>query len=64
MVRRKVREAFARCTSEAKAAFGNGAVFVEEWINEARHIEIQAAQSHRLSQHAEHHLSEAPLMYP
>jgi len=37
----EVKEAFARCTSEAKAAFGNGAVFVEEWINEARHIEIQ-----------------------
>ena len=36
-----VAEAYARCRSEAKAAFGNGAVYVEELIPRARHIEIQ-----------------------
>ena len=36
-----VAEAYARCRSEAEAAFGNGAVYVEELIPRARHIEIQ-----------------------
>ena len=34
-------EAYARCRSEAKAAFGDDAVYVEELIPRARHIEIQ-----------------------
>ena len=34
-------EAFARCQSEAEAAFGNGAVFVEKLIARPRHIEVQ-----------------------
>jgi len=34
-------EAFARCTSEAEAAFGNGALFVEHLITRPRHIEVQ-----------------------
>jgi len=34
-------DAFNRCTSEARTAFGNGAVFFEEFLNDARHIEVQ-----------------------
>eukprot|EP00931_Biecheleriopsis_adriatica_P049724 TRINITY_DN28770_c0_g4_i1.p1 TRINITY_DN28770_c0_g4~~TRINITY_DN28770_c0_g4_i1.p1 ORF type:complete len:1184 (+),score=242.43 TRINITY_DN28770_c0_g4_i1:24-3554(+) len=37
----ELNEAFDRCTSEAKTAFGNGAVFLEEFLDEARHIEVQ-----------------------
>ena len=34
-------EAYARCQSEAKAAFGIADVYVEQLITKARHIEIQ-----------------------
>ena len=34
-------EAFARCQSEAQAAFGDGAVFVEKLVVRPRHIEVQ-----------------------
>src|SRR6267142_2582048 len=34
-------EAYARCQSEAKAAFGNDQVYVERLIRKARHIEVQ-----------------------
>jgi acetyl/propionyl-CoA carboxylase alpha subunit/acetyl-CoA carboxylase carboxyltransferase component len=34
-------EAFTRCESEARAAFGNGALIVERFIPAARHIEVQ-----------------------
>lgn len=34
-------EAFTRASSEAKAAFGNGDVFVEKYIEQPRHIEVQ-----------------------
>jgi len=33
--------AFERCRSEAEAAFGNGALYVERLIERARHIEVQ-----------------------
>ncbi|WP_339344685.1 carboxyl transferase domain-containing protein [uncultured Alcanivorax sp.] len=33
--------AFQRCQSEAKAAFGNDAVYVEQLVTAARHIEVQ-----------------------
>jgi len=33
--------AFARCQSEARASFGNGDVYVEPLIRDARHIEVQ-----------------------
>lgn len=33
--------AYARCTSEAAAAFGEGAVYVEQLMPEARHLEVQ-----------------------
>jgi acetyl-CoA carboxylase carboxyltransferase component/biotin carboxyl carrier protein len=34
-------EAFARCQSEAQAAFGDGALFVERIIPRPRHVEVQ-----------------------
>ncbi len=34
-------QAFARCSSEAKAAFGNGDLYVERFLTRARHIEVQ-----------------------
>lgn len=34
-------EAYARCQSEARSAFGNDAVYVEAVVPQARHIEIQ-----------------------
>ena len=36
-----IDEAYARCRSEAKSAFGRGDVYVEQLIRKARHIEIQ-----------------------
>src|SRR5262249_12739319 len=37
----ELAEAFARCQSEAAAAFGVGDVYVEEYLPRARHIEVQ-----------------------
>ncbi|XP_034178667.1 pyruvate carboxylase isoform X1 [Osmia lignaria lignaria] len=37
----EVRESFERASSEAKAAFGNGAMFIEKFIERPRHIEVQ-----------------------
>jgi acetyl/propionyl-CoA carboxylase alpha subunit/acetyl-CoA carboxylase carboxyltransferase component len=37
----ELEEAFARCQSEARAAFGNDALYVEQLVSNARHIEIQ-----------------------
>ena len=34
-------EAFTRCQSEATIAFGNGELYVEEFIQNARHVEVQ-----------------------
>ncbi len=40
-------EAFERCQSEARAAFGDGALFVEKQVRRPRHIEVQIlADSH------------------
>jgi pyruvate carboxylase len=36
-----VEEAYQRCQSEARAAFGNGEVYVEQFMPAARHIEVQ-----------------------
>ncbi|XP_076057738.1 pyruvate carboxylase isoform X2 [Oratosquilla oratoria] len=41
-----VRESFNRATSEAKAAFGNGAMFIEKFIERPRHIELQILGDH------------------
>tara|TARA_B100001287_G_scaffold36356_1_gene25785 strand:- start:6013 stop:7488 length:1476 start_codon:yes stop_codon:yes gene_type:complete len=35
-----------RAVSEAESAFGNGAVFIEKYITEPRHIEIQVLADH------------------
>ncbi|MDB5512988.1 MAG: Carbamoyl-phosphate synthase chain ATP-binding, partial [Enterovirga sp.] len=37
----EIEEAFARCRSEAEAAFGSGDLYVERLIGQARHIEVQ-----------------------
>jgi acetyl/propionyl-CoA carboxylase alpha subunit len=37
----ELEEAFNRASSEALAAFGNGDVYVEEYLPRARHVEIQ-----------------------
>ena len=37
----ELEEAYTRCQSEAKTAFGNGDVYVEQLIVRARHIEVQ-----------------------
>jgi acetyl/propionyl-CoA carboxylase alpha subunit/acetyl-CoA carboxylase carboxyltransferase component len=34
-------EVFERCASEAKAAFGEGALYVEQFLPLARHVEVQ-----------------------
>jgi len=39
----EIDEAFARCQSEARSAFGNGSVYVEELMPRARHLEVQIA---------------------
>ena len=36
-----IREAFQVATAEAKAAFGNGEVYIEKYLSRPRHIEIQ-----------------------
>jgi acetyl/propionyl-CoA carboxylase alpha subunit/acetyl-CoA carboxylase carboxyltransferase component len=41
--RGQIEDAYARCQSEARAAFGNGAVYVEQLMPRARHIEVQIA---------------------
>jgi len=37
----ELEEAFARCASEAEAAFGSAALYVEERMDRARHVEVQ-----------------------
>lgn len=37
----ELHDAFARCQSEASAAFGNGALYVEQRMTQARHVEVQ-----------------------
>ncbi len=37
----EVEELFQRATSEALAAFGNGAMFIEKFVERPRHIEVQ-----------------------
>jgi acetyl/propionyl-CoA carboxylase alpha subunit/acetyl-CoA carboxylase carboxyltransferase component len=37
----EIEQAYERCQSEAKSAFGNGAVYAEEYLEGARHIEVQ-----------------------
>ena len=42
----ELEESFQRATSEAKAAFGNGEVFIEKFIEKPRHIEVQILGDH------------------
>lgn len=37
----ELEDAFERASAEAKAAFGNGAMFVEKFVEDPRHIEVQ-----------------------
>lgn len=37
----EVEESFKRASSEAQAAFGNGAMFIEKFVERPRHIEVQ-----------------------
>jgi acetyl-CoA carboxylase carboxyltransferase component/biotin carboxyl carrier protein len=37
----EVEDAYARCRSEAAAAFGNGDLYVEQYLPRARHVEVQ-----------------------
>lgn len=37
----ELAEAYARCQSEAQATFGNGALYIEQLVSDARHIEVQ-----------------------
>lgn len=39
-------KAFATAKSEAEAAFGNGALYIEKFIEEPRHIEVQLLADH------------------
>jgi acetyl/propionyl-CoA carboxylase alpha subunit/acetyl-CoA carboxylase carboxyltransferase component len=39
--REEIDDAYARCQSEARQAFGNGDVYVEQLMLHARHIEVQ-----------------------
>jgi len=38
---KELDQAYARCESEAKLAFGNGALYAEEFFPRARHVEVQ-----------------------
>src|SRR6478609_6050805 len=38
---KEIADAFARAAAEAKAAFGNGALYAERLVRQARHIEVQ-----------------------
>ena len=42
----EVQDAFERARSEAEAAFGNGALFLEKYIERPRHIEVQVIGDH------------------
>jgi acetyl/propionyl-CoA carboxylase alpha subunit/acetyl-CoA carboxylase carboxyltransferase component len=39
--REEIEQAYARCCSEAEAAFGDGRVYVERLLPRARHVEVQ-----------------------
>ena len=39
--RAELPEAFERCASEAKAAFGDGGLYAEQFFPRARHVEVQ-----------------------
>ncbi len=42
-----ITDAFARCESEARAAFGDGRLYVEQLVDAVRHIEVQVLGDQR-----------------
>ena len=42
----ELAESFTRASSEAKAAFGDGRVFVERYVENPRHVEVQILADH------------------
>jgi acetyl/propionyl-CoA carboxylase alpha subunit/acetyl-CoA carboxylase carboxyltransferase component len=46
-----IEEAFARCQSEAQASFGNPDVYVEAFMPNARHIEVQVVGDGKTASH-------------
>jgi acetyl/propionyl-CoA carboxylase alpha subunit len=47
----ELEEAYKRCRSEARASFGNDAVYVEAFMPRARHIEVQVAGDGKTASH-------------
>ncbi|HJW40106.1 MAG TPA: biotin carboxylase N-terminal domain-containing protein, partial [Rhizomicrobium sp.] len=47
----EIESAYLRCQSEATASFGNGAVYVEALMANARHIEVQVAGDGQTASH-------------
>jgi len=47
----ELADAYARCQSEARASFGNDAVYVEALMPKARHIEVQVAGDGKSATH-------------
>jgi acetyl-CoA carboxylase biotin carboxylase subunit len=45
--RSELADAFALSSREAKAAFGDGSLYLERWIRRARHVEVQVAGNGR-----------------
>ncbi|KAI8467848.1 MAG: pyruvate carboxylase [Monoraphidium minutum] len=43
---KEMAELFSRASNEAKSAFGDGSMFVEKYVEEPRHIEIQIIADH------------------
>ncbi len=41
-----MQEAFVRASSEAKSSFGDGRMFVEKYVENPRHIEVQILADH------------------
>jgi len=42
----ELKSAYARASSEAESAFGNGALYVERFLDAPRHIEVQVLADH------------------
>ncbi len=47
----EIESAYARCRSEAKAGFGNEAVYAEAFLPGARHVEVQVAGDGKSATH-------------
>ena len=43
---KELADAFIRASNEARSAFGDGRMFVEKYVEEPRHIEIQILADH------------------